>query len=267
MAPEPTKPVAKLEHEKVTVIFPRKKAAAFADGRVSDSEPVIITKEFIEAYFNMPMVQACAELGVCCTAMKKACRKLGLERWPYRNTVSAHKRVTKRKQGQTQPAQVGQPEMKNVSSLYSSSQTNDNQHASRAALQPTFCAGTHAAFTSDPCHSWLQGPMNPNSSFQEYQGRPSSHPPNFSANQLQCSTSSRIGTHQLQYCQQSQQSQLEQIHQQLASHQAQFLQQQPVGLTTNLPFNQMGNQVPLLNQCGSNLQQRLTGSEVEAVGL
>ena len=71
-----------------SVIFPRRKTVN-ANGKGDDGEPVFVTREFITPYFKMPMVAACAELGVCPTAMKKACRKLGIVKWPYRQTVAA----------------------------------------------------------------------------------------------------------------------------------------------------------------------------------
>ena len=71
-----------------SVIFPRRKTVN-ANGKGCDGEPVFVTREFITPYFKMPMVAACAELGVCPTAMKKACRKLGIVKWPYRRTVAA----------------------------------------------------------------------------------------------------------------------------------------------------------------------------------
>ena len=71
-----------------SVIFPRRKTVN-ANGKGCDGEPVFVTREFITPYFKMPMVAACAELGVCPTAMKKACRKLGIVKWPYRRTVVA----------------------------------------------------------------------------------------------------------------------------------------------------------------------------------
>ena len=71
-----------------SVIFPRRKTVS-ANGKGDDGEPVFVTREFITPYFKMPMVAACAELGVCPTSMKKACRKLGIVKWPYRQTVAA----------------------------------------------------------------------------------------------------------------------------------------------------------------------------------
>ena len=74
-----------------SVIFPRRKTVN-ENGKGQNGEPVFVTREFITPYFKMPMVVACAELGVCPTAMKKACRKLGIVKWPYRQTVAARSR-------------------------------------------------------------------------------------------------------------------------------------------------------------------------------
>ena len=34
--------------------------------------------------FDMPLVQAAKKLGICATALKKVCRKLGIHKWPYK---------------------------------------------------------------------------------------------------------------------------------------------------------------------------------------
>ena len=43
--------------------------------------------ELISTYFHLPLTDAAKKLGVCCTALKKICRNLGISRWPFR-TVS-----------------------------------------------------------------------------------------------------------------------------------------------------------------------------------
>ena len=44
--------------------------------------PVHITLEMLERYSNMSLVKASVMLGISPTAMKKACRRLGVTRWP-----------------------------------------------------------------------------------------------------------------------------------------------------------------------------------------
>jgi hypothetical protein len=85
-------PATTVQDVEFSVIFPRRKTVN-ATGKGDDGEPVFVTREFITPYFKMPMAVACAELGVCPTAMKKACRKLGIVKWPYRQTLAASKQT------------------------------------------------------------------------------------------------------------------------------------------------------------------------------
>jgi hypothetical protein len=55
------------------------------DGRGREGEPTLITRDCIAAYSHLPMGVACAELGISSKALKRACRKLGIENWPYRD--------------------------------------------------------------------------------------------------------------------------------------------------------------------------------------
>eukprot|EP00282_Hemiselmis_andersenii_P047363 CAMPEP_0172079830 /NCGR_PEP_ID=MMETSP1043-20130122/18391_1 /TAXON_ID=464988 /ORGANISM="Hemiselmis andersenii, Strain CCMP441" /LENGTH=52 /DNA_ID=CAMNT_0012741057 /DNA_START=24 /DNA_END=179 /DNA_ORIENTATION=+ len=34
----------------------------------------------------MPLLDAASSLGICATALKKVCRKLGVQKWPYKAT-------------------------------------------------------------------------------------------------------------------------------------------------------------------------------------
>ena len=64
----------------VSTVIPRRKAGQ-AGGDVAS--PVSITIETLERYSSVPLSKAAILLGISSTAMKKACRKLGLTRWPY----------------------------------------------------------------------------------------------------------------------------------------------------------------------------------------
>ena len=46
------------------------------------SSPVSITIETLQRYTDLPLSKAATQLGISSTAMKKACRKLGITRWP-----------------------------------------------------------------------------------------------------------------------------------------------------------------------------------------
>jgi len=52
---------------------------------------VVLTRELIESYFSMPLSAASKDLGLCATAIKKVCRKMGIAKWPFRDRLLAQK--------------------------------------------------------------------------------------------------------------------------------------------------------------------------------
>ncbi|KAH3744333.1 hypothetical protein Pelo_14267 [Pelomyxa schiedti] len=44
-------------------------------------------------YFEQPIATTAEQLGVCTTALKKLCRKIGIRRWPYRKFESLNKTI------------------------------------------------------------------------------------------------------------------------------------------------------------------------------
>jgi len=54
-------------------------------GRVPGSgDSTDITLEEVKAYFGMPLRQAAQQLGICGTTLKSVCRRLGIQKWPFR---------------------------------------------------------------------------------------------------------------------------------------------------------------------------------------
>jgi hypothetical protein len=43
------------------------------------------TKRLLVQNFHLPLYKAAMKLGVCTSALKKACRRVGISRWPYRS--------------------------------------------------------------------------------------------------------------------------------------------------------------------------------------
>lgn len=75
------------------MIFPRRKAGQ--NKRVAHQMPVVVTYEILSTVFEMPLWKACKHLGICATAMKKVCRKLGIMKWPYKENHIRGKRTGK----------------------------------------------------------------------------------------------------------------------------------------------------------------------------
>jgi hypothetical protein len=69
----------------VSTVMPRRKAGQEC---AQAAAPVVISKETLEQYKDIPLSKVAAKLGISTTAMKKACRKLGVTRWPYNSTCA-----------------------------------------------------------------------------------------------------------------------------------------------------------------------------------
>ena len=82
------------------VIFPRRKA--WQDSRRSSQ--VVVTAEILEKHFDMPLHDAATKLGLCATAIKKACRRFGIPRWPFRER---HRHTARLKHGDTEDVEPG----------------------------------------------------------------------------------------------------------------------------------------------------------------
>merc|ERR1719183_3381279 len=65
----------------INTIFPRRKQGQHAR---TNSQPVVMNEATLSQLFTLPLHKAAIQLGISATAMKSACRKLGIKKWPYR---------------------------------------------------------------------------------------------------------------------------------------------------------------------------------------
>jgi len=52
----------------------------------STNKPIELTKEMLKPFFGTPLRNAAILMGLCPTALKSVCRKLGIKRWPYQQS-------------------------------------------------------------------------------------------------------------------------------------------------------------------------------------
>lgn len=62
------------------------------DGHLS---PIVVTPEALRTYFDKPLHEAARCLGICATAVKKICRKMGIKEWPYQRIKPIRRRLAK----------------------------------------------------------------------------------------------------------------------------------------------------------------------------
>lgn len=72
---------AKRDSTEFVALYPRKKIGIQVQ---ANPDPVLLDKEALSALYHLPLKEAAKALGICPTAIKTACRKLGLTKWPYR---------------------------------------------------------------------------------------------------------------------------------------------------------------------------------------
>eukprot|EP00277_Geminigera_cryophila_P003238 CAMPEP_0179421502 /NCGR_PEP_ID=MMETSP0799-20121207/9822_1 /TAXON_ID=46947 /ORGANISM="Geminigera cryophila, Strain CCMP2564" /LENGTH=572 /DNA_ID=CAMNT_0021195357 /DNA_START=82 /DNA_END=1800 /DNA_ORIENTATION=+ len=58
-----------------------------------DSNPVTLSADSLRTYFNLPLVDAARKMGICATAIKKVCRKMGIRRWPFQALKPIERRL------------------------------------------------------------------------------------------------------------------------------------------------------------------------------
>lgn len=66
----------------VARVFARKKPTRGEEVRGTDAN-VLLSLQNISSLFHLPLGQAAEQLGICRTALKNACRKCGIARWPF----------------------------------------------------------------------------------------------------------------------------------------------------------------------------------------
>ena len=86
--------------------FPRRKAGQ--DVR-TNSAPVLLNKASIESLFHLSLQGAAAQLGLSRTAMKSACRKLGIKKWPHRLRTTPGRKSDKGRGERGQKLEQGPP--------------------------------------------------------------------------------------------------------------------------------------------------------------
>lgn len=63
-------------------------------GADANAPPIVLNAAMLRMHFNLPLNDAAKRLGVCATAIKKVCRKIGIKQWPHRKLKAVEKRLT-----------------------------------------------------------------------------------------------------------------------------------------------------------------------------
>lgn len=59
--------------------------------------PIQVTAQVLQQHFTMPLNDAARHLGICATAIKKVCRKMGIRQWPFQRLKPIESRLCKLK--------------------------------------------------------------------------------------------------------------------------------------------------------------------------
>lgn len=90
---QPMQPSSLSSQNSMNTIFPRRKAGQHAR---LNSKPVVLNETTLRKLFALPLHEAATTLGISATAMKSACRKLGIKKWPYRTVQSTKTAAARR---------------------------------------------------------------------------------------------------------------------------------------------------------------------------
>ena len=75
---------SQISSARVALVCPRKKKAGPGQSPRRPDDPVVLTRELLEGLFDRSLAAASEALGICPTAIKKACRRLGIDKWPFK---------------------------------------------------------------------------------------------------------------------------------------------------------------------------------------
>lgn len=82
---------------RIQTIVPRRRVE---EGGAKPGQPVVICAETLKSYFHLPLYKAADELGLCVTALKTVCRKVGIRGWPFRKLKIVENRLEASKHDQ-----------------------------------------------------------------------------------------------------------------------------------------------------------------------
>ncbi|EKX33995.1 hypothetical protein GUITHDRAFT_155866 [Guillardia theta CCMP2712] len=100
--------------------------------------PVVVTRALLESYFDMPLSTVSKELGICPTAIKRACRKVGILKWPFKTPNPGPKKKNGQPSATTQPVQKAPScdQYSSATDLPAASFTASQQHLSEWTQVP-----------------------------------------------------------------------------------------------------------------------------------
>eukprot|EP00960_Hanusia_phi_P073027 767928-Hanusia_phi.AAC.2 len=136
---------SQVNSDRVALVCPRRKKNS-SEARKEAEDPVVLTRELLESLFNLPLSSASERLGICPTAIKKACRKLGIPKWPFKNQI---RRGAVKEQGDTTPS----PSNEIVDRT--AQQRSDNRY--HTVSDPEFASGLPVNCSKDGSSSFWSG--------------------------------------------------------------------------------------------------------------
>jgi hypothetical protein len=79
--------------------------------------PIALTPDSLRACFGKPLHEAARTLGICATAIKRICRKMGIKEWPFQHITPIKKRLAQLQSSTATPDVLRNCKDSNVRSL------------------------------------------------------------------------------------------------------------------------------------------------------
>lgn len=73
---------SELGTEDHVLVYPRRKLGQEKMG--SDRPPVVVTREYLESTFHIPLTVVAKKINISATVLKQLCRRVGIAKWPYK---------------------------------------------------------------------------------------------------------------------------------------------------------------------------------------
>ena len=125
------------------LFYPRRSTGA-VDEQAPDS--VCVTLEELTALMHLPLPAAAKRVGLCATTFKKACRRVGVKKWPYRPTGNQQQAERQR----TPPVHLSG----NSPAAHSLSPATSDENAAAASMSPSTIAQHLAAHHAPTLPTW-----------------------------------------------------------------------------------------------------------------
>jgi len=125
------------------LVYPRRKMGEEKMG--SERPPVVVTRDYLKSSFHMPLTTVAKNLNISATVLKQLCRRVGIQKWPYKRRKASPNRSDDDKMSEQTTDSAG-----TASSSYSSPRQDQNETIQLPAQPQTWFDQSTLGFQAPP---------------------------------------------------------------------------------------------------------------------